>query len=120
MKNLTIILVTPPLYILPIGMNGIEWRQFKRDYSFILEKFMNNAIVEKKHDVIIDLDSLQVLIDDFEKLKSFMTDSEKFTVTKKMSVIEWNHRRFLAKYIFTTPCILELDGSGFIKKVVAK
>jgi hypothetical protein len=103
-------------YVLPDGMNGAEFRKFKVDYFYVIEREVMKAKAEGvKESLVINMDTLPQLADDLNALKSFMTDA----VSRDwLTVQEWNQRREEAKGFFTAPCIQELDASGYIKKLV--
>jgi len=103
-------------YTLPDGMTGEDFKRFKRDYIYFIDAKVSEGRRKDKHSVTLDIDSLPCLIDNFDALKTFMTDDS----NPHYTVEDWNTQRQLAKGYFTAPCIMELDASGFIKKLVKK
>jgi hypothetical protein len=116
MKNLTIDLSKGCFqYVLPDGMSGEEFRKFKTDYFYVVEREVMKAKNEGKEKVIIDMDKLPQLTDDLKALKDFMQPVQDVFIGQ---IVTWNQRREEAKGFFTAPCIQELDASGYIKKFV--
>ena len=117
MENIIKILLknSPHTYILPSSFNADTWQTFKRDYSFVIENLINKAISEGRNHVTIFIKQLPSLSDNIKELKSFMCCGN---YSENPTVIEWNQRRDEAKNFFTGACISELDGLGFIKKVL--
>jgi hypothetical protein len=128
MKNLTIIFANPnkpnsrETYILPDGMNGEDWKALKIDNWYIINEKINNAFSAGKSSVIIDIDKLPILNDNFSDLKSYMEDMLIIShhTGYIFTVSEWNVARQGAKSKFTAPCINRLDTSGFITQLLAK
>jgi microsomal dipeptidase-like Zn-dependent dipeptidase len=116
MKNLTIDLSKGCFqYVLPDGMSGEEFKNFKRDYFYVIEREVMKAKNEGKASIVINMENLPQLADDLKALKSFM-DAD---LTNTFYTVQlWNQKREEAKGFFTAPCIQELDASGYIKKLV--
>jgi len=117
MKTLKINLMSYPyVYTLPEGMDGKDWIAFKTDYSYFIEKAIAKALRLNEKSVIIEIDKLPNLSDDFDTLKSYMKAGT--IENKNPDVLSWNEQRERAKLFFTYPTICELDASGFIKQCV--
>jgi hypothetical protein len=126
MKKLTIIFAKPEkinsreTYILPDGLNGVDWKKLRSDYWYMINEDINNAIGAGKPSVNIDLDKLPILNDNFSDLKIYMEENLIISPGYIFTVTEWNVARQGAKSKFTAPCINRLDTSGFITQLLAK
>lgn len=126
MKNVRIIFPNPSkkvtweTYVLPDGLNGETWKKIKEDYWYIIIEKINNATRAGKLDVVIDLDKLPILNDNFSDLKLFMEAELLFIPYYVFSIPEWNVARQGAKSKFTASCIDRLDSSGYITKLMNK
>jgi hypothetical protein len=114
MRTITIFLENnKPVYDLSVDVSTDDYKFYKLNYKYSLEKILTRLIKGESTKEVIHLDTLPVLSDSLEKLKEFIMRSE-----KTISIIEWNERREAAKNYFTFPVICELDASGLIKKIV--
>lgn len=126
MKNLTIIFAKPgktnsrETYILPDGLNGVDWKKLRSDYWYMINEKVNNSLGAGKPSVTIDLDKLPNLNDNFDDLKLYMEGVLIISPGYVFTVTEWNVARQGAKAKFTAPCINRLDTSGFITQLLAK